>query len=210
VKQRRGLILDFGGVLTTSVADCARGFDRREGLPEGTFLGVITKNPVGRALYENLERGTLRQSEWNARTGELLGVDGAGLMARVLTDLRPEPAVIGAARAARAQGVRVGVLCNSLGTGPYDVYDGYDLDERYDTVVHSEQHRMRKPDADLYRIMLDAMELLGEECVFVDDTSHNLPPARALGLETVHAREPATTVAAIEAALGISLRGDQE
>lgn len=50
-----GLILDFGGVLTTSVPACALGFDRRAGLPEGTFLSVIAKDPTGVALYADLE-----------------------------------------------------------------------------------------------------------------------------------------------------------
>lgn len=38
-------VLAFGGVLTTGVAACAVGFDRRAGLPEGTFLSVIAKDP---------------------------------------------------------------------------------------------------------------------------------------------------------------------
>lgn len=205
MSRRTGLILDFGGVLTTSVPACAVGFDRRAGLPEGTFLSVIAKDPTGAGLYADLERGAISQAEWNERTAALLGIDGTNLLGRVLEDLHPEPAVIAAAQAARAAGITVGIFSNSLGTEPYDVYAGYDLDANYDVVLISERYRMRKPDPRIYRIMLDLVGLPGEACVFVDDTARNLPPAEDLGITTILAADPAQTIAQVEAALGLVL-----
>jgi putative hydrolase of the HAD superfamily len=203
--NRTGLILDFGGVLTTDVAACALAFDRRAGLPDGTFLATIAHNPQGAAFYADLERGAITQDEWNRRTSALLGIDGTNLLGRVLADLHPEPAMIAAAQAARHAGVKVGIFSNSLGSGPYDVYAGYDLPANYDAVLISEDHKLRKPDPELYAIMLDLMQLPGEACVFVDDTARNLPPAQALGITTVLAEEPASTIAQVEAALGVRL-----
>jgi putative hydrolase of the HAD superfamily len=205
VSRRTGLILDFGGVLTTSVAACAVGFDRRAGLPEGTFLSIIAKHPEGTAVYADLERGVISQTEWNHRTGALLGIDGTNLLGRVLQDLHPQPSVIAAAQSARATGIRVGIFSNSLGTEPHDVYAGYDFDRLYDTVLISEHYKMRKPDPEIYSIMLDLMELPGEACVFVDDTARNLAPAENLGIATILAKEPADTIAQMEALLGIPL-----
>lgn len=205
MSRRSGLILDFGGVLTTSVSACAGGFDHRAGLPEGTFLSVIAKHPEGTALYADLERGTITQAEWNKRTGALLGIDGTNLLGRVLQDLHPEPSVIAAAQAARAAGITVGIFSNSLGTEPHDVYAGYGFDRLYDAVLISENYRMRKPDAEIYSVMLDLMELPGEACVFVDDTARNLAPAEALGITTILAKDPADTIVQMEALLGIPL-----
>ncbi|MEU4157879.1 HAD-IA family hydrolase [Actinoplanes sp. NPDC026670] len=205
MSRRAGLILDFGGVLTTSVPACAVGFDRRAGLPEGTFLSIIAKHPEGAAVYADLERGAISQTEWNERTGALLGIDGTNLLGRVLQDLHPEPSVIAAAQAARAAGIRVGIFSNSLGTEPHDVYAGYDFDRLYDTVLISEHYKMRKPDPEIYAIMLDLMELPGGACVFVDDTTRNLAPAENLGIATILAKEPADTIAQIKALLGIPL-----
>lgn len=203
--DRTGLILDFGGVLTTSVPACARAFDRRAGLPEGSLLSVIARDPAGAALYADLERGAITQTEWNDATAALLGIDGTNLLGRVLEDLHPQPSVIAAVQAARTAGVKVGIFSNSLGTEPCDVYAGYDLDTNYDAVLISERYRLRKPDPRIYQIMLDLMQLPGQACVFVDDTAANLPPAEDLGIATILATDPATTIAQVEAALGIRL-----
>lgn len=203
--HRRGLILDFGGVLTTSVPACLRSFARREGLPEDAFLHAIGVDPAGRALYAELERGAITQEEWNTGTAALLGIDGTDLLRRVLLDLRPEPSVIDAVQVARRAGIRVGILSNSLGLRPYNPYQHYDFDQLYDAVLISEQHRMRKPDPEIYRIMVGLMELPASELVFVDDTAHNLPPAEELGIATVLAADPSDTVARVEALLGLRL-----
>ncbi|MFV8132983.1 HAD-IA family hydrolase [Streptomyces syringium] len=201
----KGLILDFGGVLTTSVAACTRAFCLREGLAPDAFLNAVSVDPVGRELFADLERGAITQEEWNEHTAPLLGVDPVNLLGRALADLRPEPTLTGAARAARRAGVRVGVLSNSLGYEPYDPYAGYELDTSYDAVLLSGRYRMRKPDPGLYTIMLGLMELPAEACVFVDDSARNLTPAQELGMAVVRAAEPAATVAAIETVLGLDL-----
>ena len=205
MNQRTGLILDFGGVLTTSVPACAVAFDRRAGLAEGSLLRMISQHPEGSALYRALECGTVSQTEWNERTGALLGVDGEGLLGRVLEELRPEPSVLAAARAARQAGITVGVFSNSLGLAPCNPYQGYNLAENYDAVLISEHYRSRKPDPKLYLTMLELMGLPAAACVFVDDTAANLPPARALGIATIHAVDPAETIRQIQAQLDLDL-----
>ena len=205
-RTRRGLILDFGGVLTTSVPVCALAFDRAEGLPEGTFLRAISADPTGRALYADLERGTVSQAQWNKQMGAVLDIDGEDLLRRVLADLRPEPQMIAAAQAARAAGVLVGIFTNSLGLEPYDIYEGYDIHTAYDAVLISEHYRARKPDPELYPVMLDKMGLPGSQCVFVDDTARNLVPFEEFGVAKVLAQDdPAATVAQVEALLGLHL-----
>ncbi|MFE0450320.1 HAD-IA family hydrolase [Streptomyces sp. NPDC058914] len=205
IQHRKGLVLDFGGVLTTPLLPAALAFERREGLPEGTLLTGLYLDPEGIRLTEELERGTLTQTEWNEAAAGLLGIRPDNLMGRVFADLRPQPSVIAAAAAARRAGVRVGILSNSVGPTPWNLYDGYELGERYDALVLSEEHGTRKPEPEIFRIVLDELGLSAEECVFVDDTEQYLPPAAELGFATVHAVEPARTVAALETLLGIPL-----
>ncbi|ALO99116.1 Hydrolase [Streptomyces hygroscopicus subsp. limoneus] len=206
-QHRKGLVLDFGGVLTTPLLPAALAFERRAGLAEGTLLTGLYLNPEGIRLTEELERGTLTQTQWNEAAGRLLGIAPDNLMGRIFADLRPETSVIAAAAAARRAGVKVGILSNSVGLAPWNLYDGYEVDELYDAVVLSEVHGTRKPEREIFRLVLERLDLPAEECVFVDDTERYLPPAAELGFTTVHAVEPARTVAALEDLLGVALTG---
>ncbi|MFI6061795.1 HAD-IA family hydrolase [Streptomyces sp. NPDC051286] len=205
IQHRKGLVLDFGGVLTTPLLPAALAFERREELTEGTLLTGMYLNPEGIRLTEELERGTLTQTQWNEAAGRLLGIPPDNLMGRIFADLRPETSVIAAAAAARRAGVKVGVLSNSVGMTPWNLYDGYEVENLYDAVVLSEVHGTRKPEPEIFRLVLKELGLTAEECVFVDDTEQYLPPAAELGFATVHAVEPARTVTALETLLGILL-----
>ncbi|MFF7051757.1 HAD-IA family hydrolase [Streptomyces griseorubiginosus] len=79
------------------------------------------------------------------------------------------------------------------------------MEKRYDALVLSQEHGTRKPEPGIFRIVLDELGLTAGECVFVDDTEQYLAPAAALRFATVHAVEPARTVAATDALLGIPL-----
>jgi len=203
--HRKGLVLDFGGVLTTPLITAALAFEQREGLAEGALLTGLYLNPEGIQLTQELERGQLTQAEWNTAAGRSLGIPSGNLMGRIFADLRPESSMIAAAAAARRAGVKVGILSNSVGPHPWNLYDSYEVDRRYDAVVLSEEVGMRKPDPEIFRLMLKKLGLSAQECVFVDDTAHHLPPAAELGFAVVHAEEPAKTIAALETLLGVPL-----
>jgi FMN phosphatase YigB (HAD superfamily) len=66
--------------------------------------------------------------------------------AKALADLRPRPEIIDLTRRAQARRIRVAALSNSWGTGDYDSYAGWDLDDLFDVVVISDRVGLRKPD----------------------------------------------------------------
>ncbi|GGN91384.1 phosphoglycolate phosphatase [Streptomyces albiflavescens] len=203
--HRTGLILDFGGVLTTPLLPAVLAFEKREGLPEGACITALYLDEAGARRTYDLERGVITQEEWNIAAARSLGLDSDNLMGRIFADLRPQTTMIKAAAAARQAGVKVGILTNSVGLDPWNLYDGYDLDQLYDAVVISEQHRMRKPEPAIFQLMLEMLAMSAEACVFVDDTEKYLAPAADLGLASVHAKDPIETIAQLEALLGVSL-----
>ncbi|MEU8482326.1 HAD-IA family hydrolase [Streptomyces sp. NPDC048641] len=200
-----GLILDFGGVLTTPLLPAVLAFEKREGLAEGACITALYLNEDGVRRTQDLERGAITQDEWNQFAAASLGVTPGNLMGRLFADLRPEPAMIRAAAAARRAGIKVGILSNSVGLAPWNLYDGFNLDGSYDAVVISEQHGLRKPDPEIFEAVLKQLELPADQCVFVDDTAEYLSPAAALGFSTVHAGAPQQTVSQLEALFGIPL-----
>jgi HAD superfamily hydrolase (TIGR01509 family) len=198
-----GLILDFGGVVTTDFYGALDAFRERAGLGEHAFVRALRENPEGRRALAAVECGELPQREFERTMGRLLGVDDTGLLAKALADLEPRPEVIGLTRRARAKGVRVAALSNSWGTGEYDPYAGWDRGELFGAVVISDQVGPRKPDPEIFKLTAAELGLPPSECLFVDDTEHNLPGAAGLGVGTLFFAGAPGEVAEIERLVGI-------
>jgi putative hydrolase of the HAD superfamily len=202
----RGLLLDFGGVLTTSLIEAIRRFAASSGLAENALLDLFREDPAGRRLLIDVERGAIGQGEFEAGIGTLLGLDPHGLVPRILGLVEPDLAILAAAEKARAAGIRTGVLSNSWGLHPFNPYSAFDLERRFDVLVISEQTGTRKPDPAIYRLAAERLGLPPRECVFVDDLPHNLKPARRLGMAVVLKTSADEAVDELERLLGMPLR----
>jgi putative hydrolase of the HAD superfamily len=201
----KGLLLDFGGVITTDFFGSIDDHCQQLGLPRGRFREVVTANPTGRALYHRIERGEISQSTFERKLAALLEVDANGLIAGLLAGLRPDGQIIQAAVRGRAAGIRVGVITNSWGTEPYDPYAAYHLPERYDAVIISGEVGLRKPDPAIYLLAAEKLGLAASACVLVDDVAANLPAAAELGMAAVHHIDSAATVRELEQLFGVDL-----
>jgi len=201
-----GLLLDFGGVVTTDFFASLGAHCERLGLPHDSFRNLVTTDPVGRELYHQVERGELSQPDFEEKIAQLLGVQPSGLIQGLLADLRPEPVMAEVVARARTARIRVGVITNSWGTAPYDPYAVYQLDQRFDAVVISSQVGLRKPEPAIYRLAADELAVPLGRIVFVDDIVANLQPAHELGMAVIHHVDPARTVRELERLLGLSAR----
>jgi HAD superfamily hydrolase (TIGR01509 family) len=200
----KGLILDFGGVVTTDFYGALDAYSERAGLGEGAFVRALRENPEGRAALAAVECGQMPQREFEQTIGRLLGVDDTGLLAAALADLKERPEIIDLTARARTTGVLVAALSNSWGTGAYDPYDGWELDEMFDAVVISDRVGLRKPDPAIFRLAADALGLPTSQCLFVDDTEHNLSGAAGLGMGVLFFTGAPGEVAEIERLIGIA------
>jgi epoxide hydrolase-like predicted phosphatase len=197
----RGLLVDFGGVLTSNVFSSFAGFCRAEGIDPDRVRLLFRSDPEARDLLARLETGALAEPEFEAAFGERLGLPSDGLIERLFAGIQPDLAMVGAVKAARAQGVVTGLLSNSWGMATD--YDG--LGDIFDARVISAQEGMRKPDPRIYPLAAQRMDLPPSEIVFVDDLGFNLKPARELGMATVRHEDAPTTIAALEELLGVRL-----
>jgi putative hydrolase of the HAD superfamily len=200
----RGLILDFGGVVTTDFYGALSAFCVRRGLAPDAFVHVLRDTNEGRRALAAVESGQITQRAYEKTIADLLGVDSEGLLGHALADLRPRPEVLDLVRRIRASGIAVGVLSNSWGSGDYDPYDGYDLQGNFDAVVISDQVGLRKPDPAIYLRTAAEMGVPANACVFVDDTAANLPAAAELGMAVVHFTDTTAGVQEIERLLDVA------
>jgi epoxide hydrolase-like predicted phosphatase len=204
VPELRGLLVDWGGVLTTDVFASFAAFCAAEGLPPHTVRDRFRTDPHARNLLAGLETGELSMEAFEPRFADLLGVAPDQLVERLFGAIGPDEAMIGAVRTARAAGLRTGLLSNSWRAEDYPA--GL-LEELFDAAVISGEVGLRKPDPAIYTLAAERLELPPEAIAFVDDLPGNLKPARALGMTTIaHRGDAAETLGALESALGLSLR----
>lgn len=103
---RRGLLVDYGGVLTTNLFDSFRTFCELEGLEPREIGRRFRHDPGCRDLLIELEEGTLPEVDFEQQFGAILGVDGEGLIDRLFAGSGPEPAMVQAVLDARGAGIR--------------------------------------------------------------------------------------------------------
>jgi putative hydrolase of the HAD superfamily len=202
----RGLLVDYGGVLTTNVFDSFRTFCEDEGLDPETVKRLFREDPRALECVRGLERGELTEEGFAERFGGLLELEPArrtGLVERMFGHIEPDEDMVEALRRARAQGVRTGLISNSMGAGRYDrsVFP-----QLFDGVVISGDEGMHKPEPAIYKLGCERVGLSPGECVFVDDLRENCEGAEAVGMTSVLHRGAEQTLPRLEELLGVELR----
>jgi epoxide hydrolase-like predicted phosphatase len=198
----RGLLIDHGGVLTTSLFESFTSFCELERLAPETLAKRFRSDPACRGLLIGLETGRLAEEEFEPRLAAMLDVEASGLIDRMFASVKPEEQMISAVRALRAAGIRTGLVSNSWGTRRYDRAQ---LAELFDGTVISGDVGIRKPAPEMYSLGAQRIGVAPERCVFVDDLTFNLDPAAELGMATVHHRTAEQTIAQLEELFEIEL-----
>jgi len=200
----KGLLVDFGGVLTTNVFDSFKQFCVREGLAEDAFVTLFRSDPEARTELRRVETGEIDEPEFSRRLAAKLGVaEHEGLVDRLFAGMRPDAPMVEAVRQAKAGGVRTGLISNSLGEGRYDRST---FPELFHGVVISGEEGMHKPQPEIYSLGCERVGLPPAECVFVDDLRENCEGAEAVGMTAVLHRGSDTTLPRLEELLGMELR----
>jgi putative hydrolase of the HAD superfamily len=198
-----GLLVDWGGVLTTDLFASFRSFCELEGLEPDAVRQIFRRDAACRDLLIALETGALSEEEFELQFAPYLGVAASGLIDRLFAGSGPDTEMIEAVRRARAGGVRTGLVSNSWGVRRYprDL-----MAELFDGVVISGEVGIRKPSPEIYALGAQRIGLAPKACVFVDDLPFNLEPAAELGMATVHHRSAAQTLPELESLLGVAIR----
>jgi putative hydrolase of the HAD superfamily len=202
VTAKRGLLVDWGGVMTTDVFASFGAFCEQESLSPATVRDLFRSDEASRELLTGLETGTLPEADFERRFAEILGVAPDQLIPRLFAGCGLDEAMLDAVRGVRAAGIRTGLISNSWGAA---TYDRSLLAELFDGVVISGDVGVRKPTPEIYAMGARAINLPPADCVFVDDLPFNLKPAREMGMATVRHVDAPQTIAELEGLLGVEL-----
>jgi putative hydrolase of the HAD superfamily len=180
----RGVILDYGGVLSLEPAD--------EALARLHRLCELDAEVFAEAWLEHrhgYDLGELSAADyWALVAGRRYDDD---LLARVIeADVdswsRPNLAMIDWLLALKRAGLRVGLLSNMPREHWLEFERRHDWLAACDHVTVSWEQRAVKPDEAIYRSSLEGLGLEPAEALFVDDRADNVAAAEALGLTAIH------------------------
>lgn len=195
----RAVVVDFGGVLTTSVGAALTAFGAGIGSDPSLPARLLSRDDESARLLVDHEEGRLSQLGFEEGFAARLRAHGAaaeadGLVGRIQAGLRPDQAMLALVRDLRAAGVPVALLSNSLGD---DCYAGYDLPALFDAVVISAEIGARKPSSRAYAAVCTELGVAPEHAVMVDDLEHNIVAARRFGMAGIVHTDAASTTAAL-------------
>ena len=211
----RGLVVDWGGVLTNSIRTTVKSWVEAEDISWDSYVACmrpwLTEAYGGPEAPGNpvhaLERGECTVPEFEQLfAAQLVRTDGGpvpadGLLGRMFAASETVPAMYDLLRAARATGIRTCLLSNSWGA---DWYDRTDFPALFDGVVISCEVGMRKPEPEIFQHAAELIGLPPAACVFVDDVEANITAAEAIGMTGVHHADPDITTERVAALLGFS------
>lgn len=86
------------------------------------------------------------------------------------------------------KGYRCLYLSNFSKASEKDCAEALDFIPYMDGGILSYREKVIKPMPEIYQLLIDRYELVPEECVFLDDTVHNLEAAEKFGIHTIHFR----------------------
>lgn len=178
----RVVVFDYGEVISVSPSESHRRvLERIAGVPAGVFWAAY------QADRDELDGGELSTHDYWAGIGRACGQDwdAARIQALWCADIHAwvsaDPDVVGLIEELHAGGTRLALLSNAAAD-----YGGLfrfsPISRCFEQVFVSGELRMLKPQARIYRHVLDALGIPADRMVFVDNRPANVQGAEALGI----------------------------
>jgi putative hydrolase of the HAD superfamily len=206
----RAIISDFGGVLTTPLIQSFVAFQDQTGIAMET-LGLAMQRMAERdgshPLFD-LEKGKLTEALFLERIADELEPElGHRPEMHRFSEIyfeamEPNPPMIELMRELKGRGLRMALLTNNVREWEPLWRSMVPIDELFEVVVDSAFVGCRKPDPQIYEIVLERIGLEADQCLFVDDVEGNCEAARELGMAAVHFRANEQAIEEIRTGLG--------
>jgi putative hydrolase of the HAD superfamily len=203
------VISDFGGVLTSPLANSFAALQEELGIPRHSLreaLARIAEREGAHPLFE-LECGRVSEPDFLARLAEQLSVDlGRDVHMHEFTErywarLYPNAPMIAFLAEVRRTGYRTALLTNNVREWEHRWRRMFPVDELFEVVVDSAFVGMRKPDPRIYTLTLERLGVEPSQAVFIDDMEVNCVAAREVGMVAVQFHDAEQAIAEVRAAL---------
>lgn len=193
----RAIIWDLGGVLLRTIDYSSRdALADRMGLKRRDLEQIVFSTDSGMKA----QRGEITSEQhWENLRGEL------GLSSEEMKSFLDEffagdqidDQLVEYIRGLRPR-FRTGLLSNAFSNLREWLTKDMQIDDAFDEIIISSEVGIAKPDAPIYKLALDRLEVSPHEAVFVDDFLRNVEGARAVGMNAIHFHQPEQVILELE------------
>jgi len=184
----RAVFFDFGGVVARLDRELLAAFERRHGLPQGSFLRALYTIPEWKAAEVGqgsedawMEAAKRKLDEFAGRVLPEIGEERTTMwrtldedVVRLIQRLRPR--------------YGVGLISNATDRLERELRHYHKIDGLFNVIVNSWRVGVAKPHARIYRLAAERMGVEPTACVHIDDLAHNVEGARQAGFYGIHHR----------------------
>lgn len=187
----KAVLFDYGGVVGKETHEdiVSLAISKKIGNPHKLSYGFV-KSTYNKHVEKHELTRKVSQRDVAIRFAKYLGVKDSKKIEsiwRSYYDKKPkiDNNVLQIAKWLKKSGYRVGILSNVFMHRAKLIRKcgGYKI---FNPVILSYKVGLRKPDKNFYRYALKQLRLKPQECVFIDDRTSNLKPAKKLGMKTMH------------------------
>jgi putative hydrolase of the HAD superfamily len=193
----KGVILDFGGVISRTLFETHELTEMALGLPKKSLNWLGPFDPNSDSLWQKMQSDQISERDyWQERTKEVATLVGANWVqmsdfvkaargSEPLEIIRPD--AIMAIKHWKNNNVRLAILSNEL-----DLFYGKKFRKKlpfldvFDVIHDATYTKILKPDPRAYISCLNDLNLQPQDCLFIDDQFRNIIGAQKVGLNTIH------------------------
>lgn len=189
----RGIVCDFGGVLTSPMTASFLSWGEEVGIDLaqlGEAVQVVTDRDGAHPLFE-LECGRITEADFMRVLGEAVSelagraIPMHDFSERLWSGLSANEPMVALMVELKQAEYRMALLTNNVKEWGPLWRAKVPVDDIFELVVDSAYVGMRKPDPKIYELTLERFGLPAAECLFIDDFESNCDAARELGMQAV-------------------------
>jgi putative hydrolase of the HAD superfamily len=175
------IIFDWGGVFTSnaSLGQFCTAYAAKHGIAAAPFTEKLL------AIWHEARVGAVDSRIFWKELSELAGVPEEEFHRDIDDFLGYNPAMLTFVQERLYGKYKLGIISNHIESWFAPHIQEKALEGIFDAVITSYTSKSAKPDLKIYQDALQGLQVPAEQCVFIDDLEKNLPPARALGMQTI-------------------------
>lgn len=177
----KAIIFDFGGVFSTDI-------DIREFWQNNSEkLGVNLEeaNKLSKSIWDEARLGKIDSTLFWERLGGLTKMSADEFKQYFLQAGEFREEMHKYVRENLFGKYKLAILSNQIESWLEPILKEKKFDEIFDVIVTSYNSGLAKPDPEIYKKVVEFLDVKPEECIYVEDRQKNLEPAKTLGMGVI-------------------------